>query len=260
MRTSTIAERINAERLALLGWSRAILLQLAHPLIAAGVAEHSTFREGHLTAARRLHHTVGSMLSLTFGTEAEREATYALIKGIHRRVNGVLSEDAGAFSAGTRYSAEDPSLLLWVHATLIDSMLLVHSRLVRPLTDSERDEYCREAAPVVRALGASDGVPETFDDVQRYLGRMYGSGEIAVSRQARELAGAVIEPPLSWIVAPATRINRVVTLGLLPSDVRAQYGFRWTTEDERSFERWLRLLRVLRRVTPEWIAFWRAAR
>jgi uncharacterized protein (DUF2236 family) len=260
LRTQTIAERVNAERLALLGWSRAILLQLAHPLVAAGVADHSTFREGRLMAARRLHHTVGSMLSLTFGSEAERAATLELINGIHRRVNGVLREDTGVFRAGTRYSAEDPALLLWVHATLIDSMLLVYARLVAPVTDAERDEYCREAAPLVRALGASDGVPETFDDVQRYLARMYASGEIVVSREARDLAGAVIEPPLSWIVAPARKINRSVTLGLLPPHVRAQYGFPWIDDDDRAFERWMRVLRRARRATPKWIALWAAAR
>jgi len=260
VRERTIAERINAERLGLLGWSRAILLQLAHPLVAAGVAEHSPFREGHFTAARRLHHTVGSMLSLTFGTDAEREATYALINGIHRRVHGVLREDAGVFRAGTRYSAEDPALLLWVHATLLDSALLLHSCLIAPLTDAERDEYCREAAPLVHALGVREDVPETFADVQRYLARMYASGEIAVSREARDLGRAVIEPPLSWIAAPARAINRVVTLGLLPSDVRAQYGFPWTRADERAFDRWMRMLKHARRAMPASIAWWAAAR
>ena len=261
LRTLTVAERVNAERLVLLGWSRAILLQLAHPLVAAGVTEHSAVRHGgRFTAARRLHHTVGSMLSLAFGTEAERDATIALINDIHRRVNGVLREDAGPFRAGTRYSAEDPALLLWVHATLLDSVPLVYERLVAPLTDAERDAYCREAAPVVRALGAADGAPETWAELQRYLSRMYASGELTVSREARELACIVLAPPLSALAGPVTTANRLVTVGLLPPDLRAQYGFRWTAKDERALARRLRLLRALRRVTPTRLAIWKGAR
>src|SRR5688572_4623560 len=68
-----IAHRVNAERVVLLGWGRAILMQLAHPLVAAGVYEHSSFRATPWAAASRLHATVRAMLALTFGTDAERE-------------------------------------------------------------------------------------------------------------------------------------------------------------------------------------------
>lgn len=260
MRTLTVAERLNAERFVLFGWSRAILLQLAHPLVAAGVGDHSTFREGLFTASRRLHHTVGSMLSLTFGSDAEREATLELIRGIHRRVNGVLREDAGAFRAGTRYSAEDPALLLWVHATLLDSIPLVYERLVAPLTPAERDEYCRETAPLVQALGAPEPGPANWAETQRYVSRMLGSGEIAVSRQARELAAAVLAPPLAWTIAPATHVNRLITVGWLPAQVREAYGFAWTEKDDRALTRWVGILRGVRRMTPDRLALWSAAR
>ena len=140
MASLSIASRVNAERVLLLAWARAILLQLAHPLVAAGVDDHSTFREGRLTAVSRLHHTVRAMLSLTYGSAAERDATLATINGIHRRVNGTLRGPVGPFAAGTRYSAEDPALLLWVHATLLESVPLVYNRVVRPLSDTELDE------------------------------------------------------------------------------------------------------------------------
>src|SRR5205814_3480852 len=98
-----MAHRLNGERAVLFGWSRAILLQLAHPLIAAGVANHSSFRQGPFTAAARLHHTVRAMLALTFGTEAKRDAALAGIMAIHRRVHGTLEESVGPFPAGTPY-------------------------------------------------------------------------------------------------------------------------------------------------------------
>src|SRR5688572_32830582 len=111
-----ISRQINAERLMLLGWSRAILLQLAHPLVAAGVADHSSFRDGGLAAAKRLHLTVKAMLALSFGDEHSRAAALDGIRTIHRRVHGHIAAQAGRFPAGTPYSAEDPDLVLWVHA------------------------------------------------------------------------------------------------------------------------------------------------
>jgi uncharacterized protein (DUF2236 family) len=255
-----ISIRINSERIVLLGWARAILLQLAHPLVAAGVAEHSSFREGRITAALRLHHTVNAMLSLTFGSEADRTATLARINGIHRRVNGVLRETVGLFPAGTPYSAEDPALLLWVHATLLDSVPLVYEQLVAPLTDAERDAYCIESAPVVRALGAREGEPRSFRELREYMQGIYASGTLAVGREARELAHAVLAPPLAWTVAPAAYINRLFTVGLLPPHIRDQYGFAWTADDERARARWTMRLRRMRRVLPRRLALWPAAR
>jgi uncharacterized protein (DUF2236 family) len=255
-----ISTEINAERIVLLGWARAILLQLAHPLVAAGVAEHSSFREGRLTAAVRLHHTVRAMLSLTFGSDAERTATLARINGIHRRVNGVLGETVGRFAAGTRYSAEDPALLLWVHATLLDSIPLVYERLVAPLSEAERDQYCVESAPVVHALGARTGEPRSWRGLGDYMQRMYASGTLTVGAQARELARAVLAPPLAWTIGPAARINWLFTVGLLPPALREQYGFTWSTEDARALERWTARLRGLRQVLPRRVALWPEAR
>jgi uncharacterized protein (DUF2236 family) len=245
---------------SLLAWSRAILLQLAHPLVAAGIDDHSTFRAGRLTAAARLHHTVGAMRSLTFGGEAARDATIASINAIHRRVNGTLRESAGPFAAGTRYSAEDPALLLWVHATLLESIPLIYERVVRPLSAGERDEYCADAAWVARALGAREGAPRTWRELQDYLARMHASGVLVVSNQARELAGAVLAPPLARLVWPAAYLNRLVTIGALPPSIREQYGYGWTAADERRMGRALRVLRAVRRATPDVVALWPDAR
>ena len=260
-RVTSITWRVNAERIVLLGWARAILLQLAHPLVAAGVFDHSGFRGTPYAAASRLYHTVHAMLSLTFGDEAARQRTLDGIRAIHRRVNGVLPETTGPYPAGTRYSAEDPALVLWVHATLIESVLLVYERLVAPLTASERDEYCAEAFPIAVALAArEDEVPRTWSDMRCYLERMYASNAIAVGRQGRELAGAVLSPSGGWLVAPATWINRMVTVGLLPPQVREQYGMTWSPRQDRTVARLLSLLRHTRRLLPGAIALWPDAR
>ena len=255
-----ISARVNAERLMLLSWGRAILLQLAHPLVAAGVADHSSFRQGTLTAVVRLHQTLHAMLSLTFGSEADRDAAFANINGIHKRVNGTLREGAGVFPAGTPYSAEDPALLTWVYGTLLDSALLVYDMLIEPLSDRERDRYCVEAVPVIRGLGVSDGEPRSWAQLGEYMSRMYGSGEIAVSGQARELASALLRPSRAWAAAPALRLNRLFTVGLLPPRIREQYAFTWTARDQQALERWTRVLRRTRPWVPQQLALWRAAR
>jgi uncharacterized protein (DUF2236 family) len=252
---------VNAERLVLLGWSRAILLQLAHPLVAAGVEEHSGFRGSPLAAASRLHHTVRSMLALTFGDAASRERALSAIRSIHQRVNGRLSETVGPFPTGTPYSAEDPTLVLWVHATLLDSVLLLFGLLVRPLTDAERDAYCEEAAPVAIALGARGAeVPRHWSALMQYMDGMYRSGAIVVGPTARALARAVMTPPGATLVAPAAWINDLLTTGLLPEPIRAQYGFPWSPRRERALSTLVRVVRSGRAVAPARVALWRDAR
>jgi uncharacterized protein (DUF2236 family) len=258
---ASVGWRINAERVVLLGWGRAILLQLAHPLVAAGVFDHSGFRATPWAAATRLYHTIRAMLSLTFGDEATRQRTLDTIRAIHRRVNGVLPERIGRYPAGTRYSAEDPALVLWVHLTLVESVILAYEQLVAPLTGAERDSYCAEAAPIAVALGAREQeMPLTWAQLRDCLDRLYASDSLAIGTQGRGLAQAVLSPKGAWMAAPAMWMNRVVTIGMLPASVRDLYGFRWTPRRERSFARLRSALRVTRRYMPDVLALWPEAR
>src|SRR5882762_478741 len=133
----TIAWKLQREIILLLAWGPAILLQLAHPLVAQGIADHSAFRTQRHGRARRLFGTVHAMLQLSFGTEPQARAVLARINGIHDRVNGHLSGAAGTFPAGTPYTAHDPALLAWVHATLLDMNLRVYERYVGRLSAEE---------------------------------------------------------------------------------------------------------------------------
>ena len=216
-----VARRLNGERLVILGWSRAILLQMAHPLIAAGVARHSTFRGGAREAALRAHGTIKAMLALTFGEPADRDATIARIRTIHTRVNGTLSADAGQFAAGTRYSAEDPALLLWVHATLLDSIACVYGMLIAPLSIDVLDAFCEESAPTLLALGGDPAAaPRSWHALTGYMEAVLGSGTLHVTPEGRDIAHAVLSPGISGVPLPGTSIHRLFTLGLLPPALR----------------------------------------
>jgi uncharacterized protein (DUF2236 family) len=258
---SDLSRRINAERLVLLGWTRAVLLQLAHPLIAAGVADHSAFRGGAAGAFSRLHHTVNAMLAITFGREADRQRALDAIRAIHRRIHGTLPAACGRFPAGTPYSAEDPALLLWVHATLADSILLAYEQLVAPLDDAERDQYCVDSADVAIALGATDDdVPRSWAALRAYLDREYASGSIEVGRQARDVAAALLSPVPGLAAGPVTALAKLLAAGLLPVEIRREYGFAWSDRREQLFRVGLRVFRGARRVLPRRITWWPQAR
>jgi len=262
MDAADISRRINAERLLLVAWLRAVLLQLAHPLIAAGVAEHSTFRGSSAAAFARLHQTVGAMLALTFGAHDERERALEAIRTIHRRVHGTLRAPVGIFPAGTPYSAEDSALLVWVHATLVESVVLAYEQLVQPLTAGDRDRYCADSADVAIELGArADAVPRSWAALRAYLDEGYASGQVAVGQQALTLAAALMSPLNSRlgnrIVTPAISL---LAAGQLPPPVRLQYGFTWNRRRARRYVRFMTVLRLARRIAPSRLALWKSAR
>ena len=256
-----VAFRINGERLVISGWSRAILLQLAHPLIAAGVFDHSGFRASPIAAIGRLYHTTRAMLAITFGDDERRTAAIEGIKRIHTRVHGTLPMAVGPYPAGTPYSAEDPALLLWVHATLIESMVLTYEHLVAPLRAAERDAYCVASAPPSVALGMREAdAPRTWTELQAYLERMHGSGMIVVSPQARELATSLLSTSIPSVLAPARWLSGLLTAAMLPPRIREEYGLPWTAARARHFSQLAATIRAARRLTPSALALFADAR
>ncbi len=256
----SISWRINGEVIVLVGWGRAILMQLAHPLIAAAVAEHSSFRRSGLAGVQRLVSTVRAMLALTFGTDEAAVDAAAGINAIHDHISGHLGESAGGLDAGARYSAHDPELLRWVHVTLIDSILMTYGRLVAPLSVAERDRYCAEAAIMEPLLGMPPGwLPRTSAQLARSVDAKMRNAVMPGSR-SRALGRAVLFPP-GWRLAwPAFRAAQVMTIGLLPPPVRDGYGFAWTDRDARALDRWTRMLRTTHRVLPRLLRQWPAVR
>ena len=225
------------------------------------MSDHSTFRGSTVASLSRLHHTVNAMLAITFGDEGERARVLDAIGAVHRRVHGTLPAACGRFPAGTPYSAEDPALLLWVHATLIDSILVVYDRLVAPLNEVDRDRYCADSADVAIALGArADEVPRGWRELQAYIDREYEASSIAVSAQARTLAAALLSPVAGHAGAPLTALATLLAAGLLPAKVRRDYGFAWNRRRKRAFNATVRVLRLARRTLPHAITWWPQAR
>ena len=207
---------VNRERILLVGGQRALVMQLAHPLVAAGVADHSDFPS---RALARLRRTLDLSLALIYGSEEEADAASRSIRAVHDRVSGT--------AAGTRYSATDPDLLAWVNATLVDTTLVVYDRFVRPLRDDERRRYYLESVESAALFGIPRGaMPPTFDQFGRYLGGMFAGDVLAATPESRRLVGDVLRPPLPLPLKVPTSVIRQITLALLPERVRELFGLR----------------------------------
>ena len=252
----SITWKINREMIVVVGWGRAILLLLAHPAVAAAVHDHSGFRTSLLSRLRRLRSTVRAMLALAFGDSEQMIAAAAGINTIHDRINGRVRD-----GTGDTYSAHDPELLRWVHATLIDSILLAYERLVGPLTIPERDRYCAEAAIMEPLLGMPEGwLPHDSAQLGAYMREMLAGASIEVTSTSRALARAVLFPPRWHAVWPVFRAMQILTIGSLPQPLRHAYGFGWHARDARALARWTAALRTSRKFLPSIAREWPMAR
>jgi uncharacterized protein (DUF2236 family) len=252
----SVTWKINREVIVVAGWGRAILLQLAHPAVAAGVHDHSSFRGSLVSSFRRLHSTVGVMLALTFGDTEQMITAAAGINSIHDRVRGRVRE-----GTGEAYSAHDPDLQRWVHATLLESIPLTYELLVGPLTVRERDRYCSEAAIMEPLLGMPAGwLPRDSAQLDAYMREMLAGGTIVVTDTSRALARAVLYPPRWYVAWPALRAVQLLTIGSLPPSIRRAYGFEWRGRDVRACARWTAVLRTSLRLLPPLAREWPMAR
>jgi uncharacterized protein (DUF2236 family) len=256
----SITWKVNREAIVVASWGRAILLQLAHPAVAAGVHHHSSFRGSLRASYQRLRSTVAAMLALTFGDTEQMISAAAGINAIHDRVRGHVpssSHDA----TGQTYSAHDPELQRWVHATLLESIPLTYERLVGPLPLRERDQYFSEAAIIEPLLGMPAGwLPRDSAQLETYMREKLSDGTLVVTETSRALAHAVLYPPQWYLAWPAFRPMHLLTIGSLPSSIREAYGFEWHARDERALARWTTLLRTSLRLLPPLAREWPMAR
>jgi uncharacterized protein (DUF2236 family) len=216
--------RVNGEAVLLLGGGRALILQVAHPGIAAGVAQFSNYRE---EPWKRLHRTLDATLDIVFGDRQTSAAASARLRRIHARVNA--TDDRGE-----PYSALDPELLLWVHATLIDTSLTIYQRYVAPLAGNELERYYEEMQALGEAYSIPRGVmPADYAGFRRYRDAMLAEG-LRVTDATRDVAGAVLRPDLTPLAWPALELVRLVTVGTLPAGLRAELDLPWGPNRERA--------------------------
>jgi uncharacterized protein (DUF2236 family) len=226
--------KIGKEAVINLGGARAVLLQIAHPLVATGVSAHSGYMNDPIGRTDR---TFSLGLMLTFGSMTTAKQAARFINRLHTHVHGTLPAEAGAYAAHTPYRAQDPELLLWVYATLVDTILLTYSLFIGPLTHEEQEQYYQESKALVRLLGLPAAhTPKTVEDLRCYVHEMAYSNRLAATPQARDLARKVLFPPIPEIFRPLLHFNLLVTCALLPQPVREIYGLEWGPKRQLLFD------------------------
>jgi uncharacterized protein (DUF2236 family) len=204
----------------------AVLLQMAHPLVAAGVSEHSDYRSD---LWRRLGRTLRTLYLITYGSKTEADQAAAAVQAAHSRIVGTTSTQLGRFPAGTNYSAADPDLMLWAHATLVHASLSAYQRFQQPLTPAEQESYYQEMTLMAKLFGVpKDIIPRQLDDFRNYFDTHIAGTTITVTDTARQIAAVILRAPLPAPIRLITPAHRLATTALLPPRLRHEYQLHWT--------------------------------
>jgi uncharacterized protein (DUF2236 family) len=176
-----VAWRVHGDVTSMMvGGFAALMLQMLHPAVLAGVWDHSRFRAD---MQGRLRRTARFIALTTYGGREEAEAAIARVRAIHGHIRGTLPD-------GTPYSANDPALLAWVHLTEATSFLDAWIRYAEPrMPVADQDRYFAEMARIGAALGA-DPVPGSRLEARRLMVAM--RPQLRVDARTREIARLLV--------------------------------------------------------------------
>ena len=244
----SLAWRLGLPRTALMLAGRALLMQVSHPVVGAGVHDFSTFRADPWG---RLARTIGSLDVQLFGGEQLRTEA-ARLRELHKTINGAGFD-------GRRYSALNPKAYAWVHLTVFDATLVLRELFGPPLTASEQERFYREWRQVGLVLGIRDrDMPPGLGGFHAYVDEMVAStldDNPSVHDLLDSLTLRSVPPPASWFprpvwaaLRPAGRtLLRDMTVGTLPGALRGRLGLTWSTADDQRL-RWE--VSIVRTVVP----------
>ncbi len=238
----SVARQINRESFLLLGGSAALIMQVAHPLVAAGVDQHSDFRR---SPVRRLVRTVDTTLAIVFGERATAESALKRIGRSHAPVRGQAAD-------GRAYRARDPQLMLWVQATLVLTSVRWYEAVMGRLSESDRDAYWAEGKFFAGHLGVPHELfPATYADLERYEKAMLRTA-VVPDPTAIALAHDVVRP-YRWLPEIAYWPTDALSAALLPVPLRNAFGIRFGTPQRVFYRGAIVAIRALRLLLPEWL-------
>ena len=211
----SVVWRAHRDRSFILAGVRSLLMQALHPLAMAGVAQHSDWRRDPFG---RIAATSAYMLTVTYGSTAAAKAAADQVRAVHRHVRGIDEV------TGLPYRADDPALLLWVHAAMVESVVTIVQAYGRGLDADQADRYVAEMVPFVEILGVPAGqVPTSVAGVRAYIRSV---DLLCATPAAKEAMEVVLDPP--ELDADARELWRdlgQVAVGTLPDWARAMYGY-----------------------------------
>ena len=228
---SIVWQRTGDWRLLFVG-GRSLLLQVAHPAVAAGVSQYSNYMEDPWG---RLNRTIDLFSGVLFDGP-DSPATAARLRNLHKRIKGVDAH-------GQRYSALEPEAFHWVHATLVDGIPVMLDLCGDPLRDDELDRYYAEMCEIGRLYGVRDrDMPPDWGAFRVYFDDFVNT-KLEDNEVVRNVLTTLASPPrpevpvpdaLWRLVAwPGGRVGRLSTIGRLPEALRRRWGLKWTPAQER---------------------------
>jgi uncharacterized protein (DUF2236 family) len=238
----SVSWRVNRETSVLFGGARALLMQAAHPLVLAGARQTGFYERNPW---KRLERTLQLTFTITFGTRGEALEAARQINLVHESVHGIDEV------TGLPYDARDPSLLLWVHACLVDSQLLFERLTVGKLDDVGRERFHREQMAGAELLGLERSlIPPTVADLGRYVHEVIAGGALRVTPETMRVAELIRKPPPDVPWRPVLRQVSRWAFGTLPEPLRRAYGVRWNAFQEIATRGSLFTLRLIRPHLP----------
>jgi len=216
--------RVLGEYAAALSGPRALLMMAAHPVAFEGFFMSTGALDDPYARLRR---TAIVMDEITWGSRAKADAYTARVRAAHAGVRGTIPHDAGPFPAGTPYAADDPELLLWILACLIDAADRVYRGYVGPLSRDERDALWQDYRVVGECFGLRPGeMPADIEAFDAYIAAT--TKRLWVTERARELGRRIVlGVPVPLMALPLREAVNQLTVGLLPARVRKGYSLRW---------------------------------
>jgi uncharacterized protein (DUF2236 family) len=212
----SITWHIHSEPSTLIGGLRALLIQALHPVAMAAVSQHSDYRSNPWGRFRR----TSEYLQLTvFGSTEQAEAAGRRVRAIHKKVSGFDEV------TGRSYRADDPDLLLWVHAVEVHSFLTAYRRYGGWVSGEDADRYVGEMVRSAELVGlGADDVPHTLAELRDYL---RGVQDLQPTPAAKEGIKYVLSPPMPLPARPLWAIPATAAVAILPRWARRMYGLSW---------------------------------
>jgi len=225
-----------------------LVLQVAHPVVAAGVRDHSDYREDPWT---RLMRTGASLSIYVYGGTKGAQVEAERLRKLHREFTGIVN--------GHRYSALDPRAYAWVHASLVMAPIDAQRFFGRPMSTSELDEYYAQMCGIGRILGLRErDIPPTWSAFEQYYREMVA--DFVPNETIHTLFDTIdtVRKPFArmsdqrWrsLQKGHARAQMFLIRATLPAELRDRLGLDWTEADARKFARFCRIARAIGAVLP----------
>ncbi|MFZ5722633.1 MAG: oxygenase MpaB family protein [Pseudomonadota bacterium] len=207
-----------------LATGRAILMHVSHPWIAQGIGDHSKSRHSLLERGRD---TFSYALIMVYGNREQALQAARDVRLQHDRVQGRMPHAAGAFAAGSEYRANEAGAMLWVHATMWESMMIGYELMNGPVSAADKDRFYEETKLFAFLFGIPEtALPENWDAMIRFCEDFRHSDRMTITPEAKDLVKFLYgsHGVLMWL---PMKYNKLVTTANIPPELREAYGFKW---------------------------------